>query len=237
MARLGIVAGLAREAASLGRGVPFTGRIAELSDNVFLAVSGMGPRRARGAGEALLGRRADALVSWGTAAALDPRLAPGTLLLPERIVTAGGREASVDAKWQARLRHRLGEAVPVCVMPLAESPAVLATPRTKQSLREGTGAASADMESAALAGLARERGVPFLVVRAVADSAEVTLPGSVLNALEEDGTVRVGRLLAGLLPRPGEWLDLLRLARGFARARATLIRVARRAGPRLEAPG
>jgi adenosylhomocysteine nucleosidase len=237
MARLGIVAALTREAEGLGRRVPRAGGIAELSDDVLLAVSGMGPRRARAAGQALLGRGVDALLSWGMAGALDPALASGTLLLPERVVAAQGLEMPVDAEWQARLRHGVGELVPICFMPLAESPKVLATPRAKQSLRERTGAACVDMESAALAGLAREADVRFLVVRAVADSAGVTLPGGVLNALEEDGTLPAGRLLAGLLSRPGEWVDLLRLARGFARARATLTLVARRAGPALQVPG
>ncbi|MDQ3960203.1 MAG: purine phosphorylase, partial [Pseudomonadota bacterium] len=82
---LGIVAALPAEARSLtGQRVP-PGQAIRLGGATLLYVSGMGQARARSAADQLLGQGAQALVSWGTAGALERTLTAGTLILPTTV--------------------------------------------------------------------------------------------------------------------------------------------------------
>ncbi len=236
MAQLGIVAALAREAGGLAAEISVDGGFQTLPNGVLLAVSGMGAGPARTAGESLIAAGVTALMSWGSAGALDAALDSGTLLLPERIVPVEGQDIFVDAPWHERLRRLLDLHMAVCTEPLAESAAVLSGFAAKRALRERTEAAAVDMESAALGVLAGEAGLPFLVVRAVADGAHVTIPESVRAALNRDGSLRLGTLLGRLLMTPGDWFALARLSRGFHRAQATLARAVDLAGHGFLAP-
>lgn len=221
---VGVAAALPGELAVLAR-CPPPGRV-ERRGALLVVVSGIGSRAAAAAGAALLAAGAGALLSWGCAAGLDPRLAAGTLLLPERVRGAGGGEWAVDAGWRRRLRTALGESLPVAGGLLAESPGLLTGPAAKAALARTSGARAADMESAALAALARRAGVPMLVVRAVVDPAGVALPRGLAAAIGADGRLRWLPLLAA----PGAWPEVWRLARGWRAARTSLAAVARRAG-------
>ncbi len=89
-----------------------------------------------------------------------------------------------------------------------------------------TGADVVDMESLGVAQVAVSRGLPFLVVRVVVDTAADRLPEAVLAA-SSGGEVRIARLLQELLRRPGDLLPLLRLARRYRAAMRALVAVAR----------
>lgn len=219
---VGIVAALRAEARSLSRRVRSSAPL-QLGAGAWLALSGgVGAASAVAAGEILLGAGAEALVSWGTAGALDPALAAGDLLLPERIVDGAGEEFWPDAGWRSRVQAGLDGSLAVHAGTLLQSPAVAATARDKQLLRERVQAAAVDMESAALARLARQRQVPFLAVRAIADTASTAIPRMVGDALDEDGRLRPMRLLGNACRRPGELPALFVLAGDFRAARTTL---------------
>ena len=72
-------------------------------------------------------------------------------------------------------------------------------------------------ESHGAAKAAPAAGVPFLVLRAVADPAGRDIPRAALVAMTPDGGVRIGTVIAALLRRPWELAGILRLA-GDARA-------------------
>jgi len=225
---LGVVCGLDREAAWFPTGSGET--------RVAVLVGGMGHRRAAAAARSLAARGVRGLVSWGSAAALDPALAPGDLLLPEGVITARRGSLPAHTEWRTSLAEALAGRIGTVEAPLAEAPAVLATPEEKRSLREATGAAAADMETAAVAEVAGRAGLPWVALRAVADTAEDSLPAAVLSNLTTDGAVDAGAILrsAGLSPRV--FLSLLGLGRSHARAGKTLRRAARAAGPLLRLP-
>jgi len=94
-------------------------------------------------------------------------------------------------------------------------------------LFQQTGAIGVDMESAAVAAVAQEARVPFVAVRVVADSADILLPNSALNACDEFGRLNFLKLIRGLAGRPNELFPLIRLARDYRAARRTLTLVAR----------
>lgn len=227
---LGIVAALFSEARMLARDAVVRNISGGLAEGTpLLASSGIGARHARQAGERLLARGAQALLSWGVAAGLDPGIASGSLVLPRAIVTADWNVLEVDHNWHARLHASLAPHLSVYTEPIVESPAVLAHPHAKRRLHAQSGAVAADMESAALGALAREAGVPFLVVRAVSDCADHAVPTVALAALDAQGRIRSAALL-GMLREPRSWPALARLAWGFHQAQTTLKTVARHAG-------
>jgi adenosylhomocysteine nucleosidase len=193
---------------------------------VLVSVSGAGMERAYRAGKLLVEQGATALVSWGTAAALVPTLAPGTLLLPRTVIARDGRAFAIDAAWQERIRKRLPADVLVHTGPLGEAAAPLLTVADKRSLAERSGAHSADMVSAALAALAESARIPLVVVRAVVDHADLAVPSRLAGAMRPDGGLRVAAALGWLAISPSQWPSALRLALGFRAALLTLERVA-----------
>lgn len=64
-------------------------RIVNLGENTRLCLSSMGSNAAHGAALKLHEYGVNALVSFGVAAALDDKLTPGDLVLPESVVDGG----------------------------------------------------------------------------------------------------------------------------------------------------
>ena len=94
----------------------------------------------------------------------------------------------------------------------------------KADLFESSGAAAVDMESHAVAAVARKYSLPFLPVRAVADPATRSVPEFALTALSPGGRIRPGAVIARLLARPWEIRELLGLAVETRAAMASLRR-------------
>lgn len=202
----------------------------------YTSAYGVGPERASEAAHSLLAGGARALVSWGTAAALAPELAPGCIVLPEAILGSDGQRYSSAGDWQGRVYRALEGRVPLDTGPLQETFSVLRGRREKAALGRRWGARAADMESAAVAEAARGAGVPFLVVRAIVDSAGAAVPECVVRATRPEGTLALGTLLAGALAHPSQIMALVPLALGFRAGRRGLRRVARLAGAELLCP-
>ena len=148
---------------------------------VHLIETGIGPGAAYPAARAALDVLAvDAVVSTGYAGALGPA-GIGELVM--------GTEVRNWTKEKPRMRLRTDPALLVMaretagVARTAWSQGSLVTVNNimwrateKQALGRESGAIAVDMESAAIAQAAGERGVPFLLVRAVSDRAEEDLP-------------------------------------------------------------
>ncbi len=122
----------------------------------------------------------------------------------------------------ARTRHgphackaRLGE---VELVGIAGADRPLVTPSQKQALFAATGAAAADMESHVAARAAAKHGLPFAVLRVVADPAERGLPPAALAGMASrrdhgpDGGVR------SLAKSPRQFAQLIRVAADACRA-------------------
>ena len=186
----------------------------------------MGAKNATRAATALVKCGARWLLSWGTAVALDPTLAPGTMVLPTVILANNGTQNCSDPRLHVEfLRHTLCLATVNTGM-LAETTYVLTSESEKQKLRRATGAVAADMESAAVAAVARRAGIGFLTVRAVLDRSDDALPSHVIGALDPNGRVHPARLILSLFHHPGEIAALWRLFRQRRIAQGTLRAVA-----------
>jgi adenosylhomocysteine nucleosidase len=170
-----------------------------------------------------------AIVSFGIAAGLEPGLAPGTCLVASHVLDAG-RSHAADATWSAHLRQRLGVARLAAIAGVDHP---LATAAAKRTLNAETGAVAADMESHIAARLAARHGLPFTVLRVIADPVERELPHAALAAMREDGGIDLAAVLGSLARNPGQLPALLRLAADARAARAALLRCHDLLGPGL----
>ncbi len=230
MSHLGIVVALRDEASSLTESKPTLRTPISLTDNVTLMVSGMGAAHAVHAARDLLDRGVTALMSYGTAAGLAPALRSGDVILADYLLDAQGTRHEIAGAWSQILEEKLTGVRNLRRGGICQSDTVIATPADKAGLYRRTGCLALDMESAALAALAGQTGVPFISLRAVVDTADMSLPASLLTALDEDGNVSLTKLLPALLPRPADWLALVKLARAFAAASHNLSRCRQLAG-------
>lgn len=201
----------------------------------MLYVCGIGPERARQGVARLLENGADALVSVGTAGALDAALNPGDVLIPEHIIYPDGQRFAPDARWRASAAEALaGPAFPIHSGALLHADEVIRTAGEKRALYTQTGAVAVDMESGALVEEVSRRGIPGLVIRVIVDSADTVIPAVVLKSSDAYGRPRTMGLAGALFLRPQQILPLLHLARCFRRAAGRLQQVGKelhRLGP------
>ncbi|NYZ16714.1 nucleoside phosphorylase [Azospirillum sp. RWY-5-1] len=167
--------------------------------------SGADTDRAEALVARLVAEGATALVSFGLAGGLDPALRPGDLLLPDKVCFEDGTVLPVHAGWRAALLERGLRAVGGRIL---ASRGVVADPAAKRCLFDCTGAGAVDMESGAVA----RSGLPFVVLRAVADPADRAIPAAALAGVGPDGAVRPAAVALRLLAAPWQLPALLRLA-------------------------
>jgi adenosylhomocysteine nucleosidase len=98
---------------------------------------------------------------------------------------------------------------------------IVGTPGEKAELRAATGADAVDMESAAVEQVCRERGIEFVAVRAVSDTAESGLSPELVTLLS-GGAVSVPRALLALIRRPSLLPEFLRLGKDTSFAARSL---------------
>ena len=214
MAATGVLVGMRSEAECL----------APLGDAVRVACSGARAELARARVEALAAEGVAALASFGIAGALETGLAPGDLLLPRAVIMPDGGVTAVTPDWHRRvvdLAAAAGLALRSDVT-LAGSDEAVTDAAAKAALARRGGAAAVDMESHLLAAAAARHGLPFLVLRAVADPAERGIPGPALAGLGPDGETRPGAVALRLLAAPWALPALLRLAGDSAAGLAAL---------------
>ena len=247
-ARIGVITGLAAEAATLP------------GDDLWIEVSAANPARAAQSADAMIAGGATLLVSYGFAAGLDPRLGPGALLLPETVIAHEGEveipdrggvrdqlqrmtsfkrdegqvpppppdDAYVAADMNVREALSRGLGMPVRGGAIAGVDRPLLRPDEKLALFAQTRAGAADMESHVIARAASAAGVPFVVLRVVSDPSNRTLPRAAVVGITDDGRVDGRAVAAALLRRPWECFDMMTLALDGAQAMHRLRRVGRR---------
>lgn len=191
----------------------------------FSVVVGAGDRErtANLVERAVLG--ANCLVSFGIAGALAPDLRPGDVILSAEVVAAHGRWHGGDD-----FRRRLGElalGLGAIAGPVLGAAAILATEAEKRRAWRETGALAVDLESDVVAGIAGRAGIPFLVVRAIADAAYRELPPAALIPLSREGRPRLASVFASVMRQPRQIAPLIALARETRLALAALAEPAR----------
>lgn len=193
-----------------------------LPPGVRAVVTGGDPQRAATLLAAQTGE-VTGVLSFGIAGGLDPELAPGDLVVATRVRGPAGAWRA-DMGWAAALAQATGARLGM----VAGANQVVADPKAKRQLHAATGGALAvDLESEAAAAFAAARGVPFVALRAVADTAAETVPQSAADGLTSDGRPAAGRVALSLLRRPKELPAVLQVAKRTRLALAALERAAK----------
>ena len=185
-----------------------------------VVVSGGGNSRLADRIETAIARGARAVISSGIGGGLAPGLPVGTVVIGTHIVAQEGRYAA-DAAWLEALALRLPQAVTAAI---AGRDAIVAEPAIKAALHRDSGAAAVDMESHVAARVAAAHGLPFAALRVISDTAEERLPPAVIGAIDGEGHLRLGAVLASVARRPWQVPALIRTGRGSSAATASLLR-------------
>lgn len=224
--KIGILVAMPQECRSLTPKRIAEGGFLALDEGCLVGLSGAGPEAAAHCAALLAGQGITALISWGCAAALDPNLKPGDLVLPQQIIGADGQTLETDPTWRRSLAAQLQPHLTVYQGNLLESRRIVSSAQEKRMLFADTGTVALDMESAAAARAALVFKLPFLAVRSIVDPANLDIPPSIAAAFDENGVLHVPKMLGRALLRPVDFLGIIRLGKDFGAAMNTLRQVA-----------
>jgi adenosylhomocysteine nucleosidase len=168
----------------------------------------------------LIARGATALISFGIAGGLADALPTGTLVIASGVVVRNATIAT-DPAWCERLLACVPDAVSGLVL---GGDRIIGRIQQKTELFRRTGALAVDLESGGVARAAASVGLPFAVIRAIADSATSELPPAALVGLGGEGGIALGAVLGSLWREPRQLAQLFATARDTRAALRALLR-------------
>jgi adenosylhomocysteine nucleosidase len=222
----GIIIALPEELSTLTAKKIAPGECSLISENILVAHAGTGPANAIKATEALLANGSCKLISWGCAGALDSTLNAGDLCMPKIIIAENRQHYSTHSDWHQHTVNILSKLQPIYSAPLSETSSIVSTSVDKKALHDALGSIALDMESAAIAKIAQKADIPYLVIRTIADTANMNMPEAVNFALNNEGSIDIKKLIIYLLTHPNEIPCLIKLGIAFRSARKKLKYVA-----------
>jgi adenosylhomocysteine nucleosidase len=247
---IGVVAALPGEARVLTRVADNMMQRLPVKGRIVVRQSGIGLQAARRQAE-YLAEISELLVSLGVSGGLHPALKTGDLVLADQVLAWNPEHSPTPAKRQNDKPglHELSrtQALPVSFRadtglinyiaekfhentihffqgPVLCSTKPISTAASKLTAHRLTGALAADMESRAVCEVAAQAGLPFFCLRAVCDTADQTVPDTLLATVDEQGNPRIGYLLAHLVRRPWLLRDIVQMASQFRHALIALER-------------
>jgi len=170
-------------------------------------------------------RQAKCLVSFGVAGGLAPHMRSGDVILSAEVIGDDRRWAPSDP-FQRQVTD-LAREIGATDGPVLGWRDILSTEEDKARAWRSTGALAVDMESAIVAQAAEAAGIPFLVLRTIADPSTRELPPAALIPLAEDGTPAFRRVFQEVMRRPRQIGALFGLARETRQALTALAGPAR----------
>jgi len=215
---LAIITALKEELAALEAAVAALPK--ERRAQVRLARAGIGGGSANAAANKAIVKGMRLACCTGFAGGLVEGLAVGEIVVVERVIARKGPgdaakerpEFAVQVEAQTLAEKALTE------VKLAFKTGVLVTsvePVLKSAGKAELGrecqALCVDMESAAVARVAKERGAAFFSIRTISDAVGDELPEQVGDFLNEEGNVRAGQVLKFALGGPKHIRELMRL--------------------------
>ncbi len=226
MSRIGIIAALPGEAKCLYRKRLAVALPIEIEKDILLCLSGMGKTAALTGAKKLCTLNIDALVSWGTAGAIDDRLKTGDILIANRVI-GDNRLYSASSDWIKKVQnHFLKASFRTFINPLASADSICDSAEKKTALSKRTNAVAVDMESATLAAMARDHNMDYLILRVIVDEAHDTIPAMVTKHTDHLGRISAGRFLSSCLKQPGQIPAVVKLAKNYQKALSILRQIA-----------
>jgi adenosylhomocysteine nucleosidase len=186
---------------------------------LLLVESGMGFKNAAAAAKALLGEfRPDLLISAGFCGGIATKLRVGDVAVSTGLcIVAEGvvQHVSVEVAAAGRnfVARQSAAGARVFASLFAGTPSIMAKREIASLLPPGAPCPVVEMESAAIAIVAVENGIPFMGIRTVSDPADEELGFSLEEFTDSHLRIRPHRVALTLLRKPWILPQLVRLAR------------------------
>jgi adenosylhomocysteine nucleosidase len=221
---IAIVAAMPEEVAPLRTALQ-GGRLA--GHPVTIAVTGDGARNARSGADALLaGGPVQALVVLGVSGALTPELTTADLIVGACVKDEEGLAHDAPAAQVAALAAATRGRAALVMSARKIADTVAEKTRLARLAQADGRPAVVDLESAAYVAAAEQARVPWIVLRAVSDTAGEALPAILNRSADASGSVNRGRVLRGLFSDPGALPQLLSLRKRVAQCAEVLAHAA-----------
>jgi adenosylhomocysteine nucleosidase len=186
-----------------------------------LIESGIGTMRAEAAlGALIAATMPDLLISFGFCGAAKPGFAVGDIAIARSSIPFKGNAADLTKQIAIRFppevlqsQVAIGQKNRFSVKPceFITSAEILNKKEFRAALPREITNPVLDMETWGLARMASEHGIRFLAIRSVSDAAEEELQFGLDQFLDEGMKIRISRVLAAILARPGILPQLMRL--------------------------
>ena len=195
-------------------------RVAERAEGVKAIAGGGDSARLADQLNRAINSNVRGLISFGIAGGLAPDAKPGDVVIATAFV-AGTQTHPTDAAWSQRIALCLPNARMALI---AGADVAVASALAKADLYRATGAIAVDMESHIAARIALSHGLPFAVLRVVADHASRGLPPAALAGLGAGGAINIAGVLKSLARHPTQLPQLLRVSADTNTAMKALLR-------------
>jgi adenosylhomocysteine nucleosidase len=219
---LGIIVALPQELTTLTSMPIPTGRVYFINDHQAVILSGVGQQCANHAAWVFIQNGATKLISWGCAGALSKPLHAGDLMIPTQFIDQYHNTIKYDDSWARYALKKLSGIKNISHGTILESNVIVTAKQEKALLNKKTSADVIDMESTGIASIAHCHGLPFLAIKAVADTATMHLPKAIDVALNRSNQFQISTFLPYLLTHPYDIPKLIALGISFRAAKKSL---------------
>ena len=215
--KIGIIVAMASEAKALENKIgQFFGEIP-----FTVRVTNPGLKYAEKAAEQLLSEGHGFFISWGVSGGLNPSLEPGSLLISQQVSTISDQTLEFTGDLGERISDGLKSLNPILgQITSTEKPVI--SPVEKSKLRNISNADAVDMESIAIAKIAKTNNCGFLSIRSIVDSAHFEIPSSALAGIDSQHNRIMLQVIKQLACRPTELKNMIKLSFHFRKALKTL---------------
>jgi adenosylhomocysteine nucleosidase len=196
---------------------------------VLVYRSGIGPDRAAESTRTVVDRfHVSALINTGCCGALASELTVGSVVVAASVLLTGNSGDDCYAADPSSTRMLIEAAqrtgIPVETGLILTSPKPFLSAAAKRHAREQACPLTVDMETAGVAAVAYQRGIPWACARVVLDDATTNLP-PLEGVMNDNGALRPFRFATHLLRQPGRLPELVALARAVRVCDVTLNRL------------
>ncbi|MBK5273674.1 MAG: hypothetical protein JJE30_01300 [Desulfuromonadales bacterium] len=236
--RIGIITAMPEETGAVVRAVGDTKKVqgaglclrqgTASGHEIFIAEAGMGLKNAAAAAEKLVQDvRPDLLVSAGFCGGIAEELRVGDVVVASALTIASGAvledvAVEIAAACCTLVAQRAGEGKRVFGGLFVSTAAIMQKAQLAALLPSGSPCPVVEMESAAIARVAKESGIPFAGIRSVSDPFDEELGFSLDEFCDDRMRIRIPRVLWTIICKPRIIPQLARLARNSRIAATSL---------------
>lgn len=168
-------------------------------------------------------QQVNCLISFGTAASLDPSLKTGDIILANQVHAATTKEVlTIDDFWQSKIEQHLRSKENISKTNILSSNKIITSAQQKLALFKQYNTSAVDMESFEIAKFAQAKNIPFVVLRVIIDEQQQEIPKVLAEHLNKYDDVKLNHLLGSLLLNPLQWWSFFKLIRSYSTASKVL---------------